>query len=420
MELAFSVNLFSRIRSLTPPDLLFAICAESIKGAASYNDLASQIEAEGGASVSRQAIWKKVKTPCIVFLMRILEHVILNKINNHEVEMLRSSAKYKRILVQDSTIVKLPSRLFDIFSGVSNGHSRVCNARIQGTYDILAERFVAFSIDTYSKNDLKAAPEISLQAGDLVLRDRGYLIIDEIQRHIDNGADCIFRHKYSMIMLAPKTGLPIDILTLLRGKGKLDMDVMLNNNSKTIVRLVAVPVKDEVANIRRMKAKKENKTPPSKSYLELLSWSVFITTIPQNHASPAEIFELYSLRWRIEIIFKSWKSNMSFDKIHNVSYVQLHVLLLARFIMILVLTQNIYRQCRTIIKMHHGKYLSLLKLTNYLFRNPRKIAVILYEINKYEGETCKNINTLAKYCSYDKRRNRQNYEQQMDKLFSLS
>ena len=37
------------------------------------------------------------------------------------------------------------------------------------------------------------------------------------------------------------------------------MDVTLNNEERTSVRLVAVPVKKEVADIRRMKAKKEAK-----------------------------------------------------------------------------------------------------------------------------------------------------------------
>ncbi len=70
--------------------------------------------------------------------------------------------------------------------------------------------------------------------------------------------------------------------------------------------------------------------------------------------------------------------------------------------------------------MHHAKHLSLIKLTHYLFRNKKKIAIILSDIKKYDGETSKNINTLAKYCSHDKRRKRQNYEQQMDKMFPLS
>lgn len=412
--------MFKRIRQLTPSVLLTAICNESVKGATSYNDLASQIESEEGVSVSKQAISKKVQGPCKIFFMKILEQVIMGKINSTEIEMLRRSAMYRRILIQDSTIIKLPRRLFEIFSGVSNGRSKVCNARIQGTYDILAEQFVSFSIDPYSKNDLKAAPEITLQEGDLVLRDRGYLIANEIQRHIDFGAHCIFRHKYGMALIDPKTKKPINFPALLANKIKLDMEVMLNNEQKTIVRLVANPVNIQTANKRRMKAKKENKTPPSKDYLKLLSWSIFITTIPKHQENPNSLFVLYSLRWRIEIIFKSWKSNMGFDKIHNVSNVQLHVLILARFIMILICTQNIYRQCRIILKMHCGKHLSLLKLTHYLFRNPKKIAVLYYEINKYEGELSKNISILARYCSYDKRRNRLNYEQQMDILFCLS
>lgn len=405
---------------MTPTSLFFTICNESIKGTTSYNDLASQLDSEEGVSVSKQAVWKKVKEPCLKFFEQMLEHTIARKINWNEIEQLRISGKYKRILVQDSTIIKLPRRLFEIFSGVSNGHSKVCNARIQGIYDLLAEQFVSFSIDTYSKNDLEAAPETILMEGDLVLRDRGYLIIDEIQRHIDCGAHCIYRHKYGMLVLDPKTEKPIDILKLLKTKTKLDMEVMLNNEKKTIVRLVANPVSEEIANNRRRKAKKEKKTPPCKEYLELLSWSIFITTIPQCEADHTEIFVLYSLRWRIEIIFKSWKSNMGFDKIHNVSYIQLQVLLLARFIMIVIFSQNIHQRCRTILKKHMGVFLSLIKLTHYLQRDPSRVVLLLNEINNYQGSISKNISALAKYCSYDKRRNRVNYEQQMEILFSLS
>ena len=68
--------------------------------------------------------------------------------------------RYKRVLVQDSTVIQLPARLFTTFSGVSNAHSNVCNARIQAVYDLVAAEFIDFSIDPYSKNDFKAAPEL--------------------------------------------------------------------------------------------------------------------------------------------------------------------------------------------------------------------------------------------------------------------
>ena len=70
--------------------------------------------------------------------------------------------------------MKLPQRLFANFSGVSNSHAKVCNARIQATYNLLYGKFVAFSIDPYSKNDIAAAQELQISENDLVLRDRGY------------------------------------------------------------------------------------------------------------------------------------------------------------------------------------------------------------------------------------------------------
>jgi IS4 transposase len=53
-------------------------------------------------------------------------------------------------------------------------------------------------------------------------------------------------------------------------------------------------------------------------YLELLGWSIYITTITKEIADSTKIYKLYRLRWRIEIIFKAWKGNMNFNKIHNV------------------------------------------------------------------------------------------------------
>ena len=260
LDLALETGLIKRKRSVGASELLFAICMESSTGTVSYNDLAARIESKCNVSVSRQAIWKKVTQPCKDFFEKVLELIVLSKIDKGEVEKLRFSSHFKRILVQDSTIIRLPIRLFEIFSGVANANSKVCNARIQGVYDILAERFISFSINPYSKNDLEAAPEICLQKDDLVLRDRGYLISDEIQRHINNEAHCIFRYKFGMTLLDPISEEPIDIHARLANKKNLDIEVMLNNKDKTIVRLTAAPVDEETANIRRMKAKKEKKT----------------------------------------------------------------------------------------------------------------------------------------------------------------
>lgn len=306
--------------------------------------------------------------------------------------------------------------MFSDFSGVGNGQSKVCNARVQCVYDLLSEQFVSFSIDSYSINDLTAAPKLILEEGDLVLRDRGYLILDEIERHIDNQAHCIYRYKFNMILKDPKTEKPINIFSILKKATHLDMKIMLNNKAKTIVRLLAYPVSEEVAESRRRKAKNENKKSPSKEYLESLSWSIYITTITDESIDYNFIYNAYSLRWRIEIIFKCWKSNLGFDKIHNVSKIQLNVLLIARFITIIICAQLIFKPCRLIIKNVFNMDLSLLKLTKYLLRNTIKIASIMEDINNFGKKSGECIKALAKFCTYDKRK-RRHYQQKIDDLF---
>lgn len=417
LEIAFETGFIKRKRLIYPLDFLSAICTESAIGIASYNDIAAHIDADTGLCVSRQAIWKKVTTPCEDFFKKILALIITNKINPVFIETIKTQHNYKRILVQDSTVIRLPMELFSEFSGVANGQSKVCNARVQCIYDLLSEQFVSFSIDPYSKNDLAAAPEIILEEGDLVLRDRGYLIMDEIQRHIDNNAHCIYRYKFNMILKDQLTEKQIDLFYILKKEKHLDMKIMLNNKAKTIVRLLAYPVSKEVADNRRMKAKKENKKKPSKEYLASLSWSIYITTITDENIDYSFIYQAYSLRWRIEIIFKCWKSNMGFAKIHNVSKIQLNVWLLARFIMIIICAQLIFIHCRLIVKTVFNKDLSLLKLTNYLLRNTFRIANIMEEINNFVNKSGECIKALAKYCTYDKR-NRPNYQQKIDDLFS--
>jgi hypothetical protein len=258
-DIAYNTGLIKRKRAVHPADLLFSLCLESSRGTVSHNDVAAHLESSSDTCVSKVAIWKKINSCCVEFFKGVLEAIILKKVTNQVRHGKNLTPIFNRIIVQDSTIIRLPQRLFDVFSGVANRHSKVCNARIQGIYDILNEQFISFSIDTYSKNDLEAAPELLLEKGDLSLRDRGYLLLEEIERHIRIGADCIYRYKNKMILYNSVTEKPLNILSILEKTPTIDMEIKLNNSKRTTVRLIAFPVSEELANIRRMKAKKEKK-----------------------------------------------------------------------------------------------------------------------------------------------------------------
>jgi hypothetical protein len=393
-----------RSRKIDTQKFLAMMCLESLKGSPSYNDLVSRFDSIYHISASKQALWKKINESCVVFFQAVLAQIIKSKVSEHEIQAFKALGKYKRIIIQDSTIIKLPCRLFQIFSGVSNMHDSVCNARIQGVYDLLSGCFLHFSIDPYSKNDLLAAPELELRQADLVLRDRGYYTNGEIKRHKDLGADCIYRHKKKVLYIDPYTGKPIQLMALLEHNGHLDIEVCLNDKERTKVRLLAAPVSQEVADNRRMRAKKEMKGHnPQDELLKLMAWTIFVTNIPPSEADFNQVLKIYRFRWRIEIIFKTWKSHLQFAKVHNVSYFQLQVLLTARLIMIVLCTHHIYVPYYLKICHEYNRDLSMMKFMKYLTKNPEKIIELISALKNSFVDLDLVSLKLIKYCAYDKR-----------------
>ncbi len=189
-------------RKITADALLSSLCAQCHGGTASFNDIATALDAAAGRQPSRQSVAERFAQPCLRLIQTVLRLAIDGRFTTSMLEDTPAQGvlhPYSRVLVQDSTIIELPGWLFDTFSGVANGANQVCNARIQATYDLKHMGFEAFSIDAYSKNDVSAAPELELRPGDLVLRDRGYLSVGEMQRYQQAGAYFIYLHKTEAI-----------------------------------------------------------------------------------------------------------------------------------------------------------------------------------------------------------------------------
>ena len=413
-EMAFCTRLIQRDRNIKSVDMLVYFITESLKGYVSYNDLAAKIHAETGVMASKQAYHKKINANCIEFFEQVLAVVMQAKIEPEQAP--NCVQRFARVLVQDSTVIRLPSKLMPLFSGVKNAHAQVCNARIQSAYDLRSGSFVEFSIDTYRKNDLSAASELELQPGDLVLRDRGYFALDEFRRIIEAKADFISRYKHSRKFYDPATGAVINLIDLLKKFGNLDMEVLAGQDQQTKLRLIAVRVDEETANSRRRKAKKEVRGHnPGKEILFLMGWSIYITSLSDQQLSIEDFILLYRLRWRIETIFKTWKSYFHFDHIHNVGENQLKVILTARMIAMTLFYQAIYTPLILPVRKHCKKELSLMKLMRYIQRNLTTILPLL----KASRLCADSLKIVAKYCTYDTRK-RQNFNQMEQEILNAN
>jgi uncharacterized membrane protein YhaH (DUF805 family) len=382
--------------------LLECICEASAEGTVSYNDLAARVHAVTGVRVSRQAYWERINTDyCVAFFKTVLAKIMVQKLHQDGLVDLKNCTLFKRILIHDSTIIKLPTKLYSIFSGVSNISTTVCNARIQGVYDLCSGQFISFSIDPYSKNDLSVAHQIEAQPGDLVLRDRGYFLIEAIGELKKGGVDTISRYKHPTVLYDPETKEEINLLQVLSCHGTVDRIVLSGKKKDIRLRLLATPISEELANIRRMKAKKQAKTyTPSQELLQLMSWSIFLVTIESPVITVIHVMRLYRLRWRIENIFKTWKSYFCFDQLHHVSERQLSVLLTARLIIISLSYYGAYTPLYNAILLGINKQLSLMKFMRYVQKN---LAQLPQMLNPQQW-TPVFLDAIGYYCSYDNRR----------------
>jgi hypothetical protein len=396
-HLSIQTGFMKRCRKIKAVEFLVCLIAESIRGCVSCNDLAAVIQAETGTMASRQAYHHKMSHACLQFF-KAIEAVIMRSKTDTVIQP--QFKRFKRILVQDSTVIKLPSKLIAVFSGVKNAISCVCNARIQSVFNLRSGFFTQWSIDSYSKNDFAAAPELQVDAGDLILRDRGYFTTRESQRLMETQADFVSRYMYPTTLYDGKTGQPLDLLKMLSIQGCLDDRVLIGKDKRTEVRLIAIEVSQETAGRRRQKARECHGHNPCKEVLFLMGWTIFLTSLTSNEFTVEDILELYGLRWRIETIFKAWKSHLGFDKLHTVGEIQLKIILTARFIAILLFYEKIYVPLLKTMNLNSSKTLSMMKLMRYISRNFTAIPQLL----KAAGGFVKSLRIVEKYCVYDKRK----------------
>lgn len=84
---------------------------------------------------------------------------------------------------------------------------------------------------------------------------------------------------------------------------------------------------------RQARANRDHRLKPDHAYLEALGWAIFIPNIERPTMSLEQAVELYRLRWRIETVCKSWKTNFRLAQApQQVSPEQLFCLLIGRLI----------------------------------------------------------------------------------------
>ncbi|WP_412760850.1 transposase, partial [Pallidibacillus thermolactis] len=74
--------------------------------------------------------------------------------------------------------------------------------------------------------------------------------------------------------------------------------------------------------------------------------------MPQNMVKKEDVFSIYSLRWQIEILFKTWKSLFGIHEVKNIKKERFECHLYGTLIQLL-LCSTLAFQCRRMLYMKH-------------------------------------------------------------------
>lgn len=361
---------------------LTALCVWLSQHVAStpLTQLCSCLEASTGVLMSPEGLNQRFNPSAVQFLQQVLTHLLTQKMCEGQKTLQPYTKAFKRIRILDSTMFQLPDAFAAHYSG-SGGSSHTAGVKIQLEYDLLSGNFIHVYVGEGRESD-KTFGSTSLQTiqpKDLCIRDLGYFDLYDLQKMNEEGAYYVSRLKVNTRIYRKKEE-PEYFQTGTVKKGSIhiqfDMEELLNQlqdgqtreisegyigkTQKLPARVIIHRLTEEQTKKRRLdQAKKEKKK--GITYKErskrLSGMNVYITNLPPEDVPMERVHDFYSLRWQIEILFKTWKSFFQIDRCKEIKKERLECHLYGQLIRIL-LCSSILFQMRQLLLEKKKKELS--------------------------------------------------------------
>jgi hypothetical protein len=363
---------------------------------------------------SKQSLFERLNQRAVNFLQRVLQALLATLSLGQQRVLPPELDTFKRVIIEDSTLLTLSPKLAQFFPGSRNQSSpgRQSQLRLQTFHELKHEHFLYFGHSAFNRNDLSAAEDglELLRPGDLFMRDLGYLVLPVLRRLQEAGIHYLSRFKHNLRVFEPG-GQPLDLAELLRHRTHpLDKDVLIGAKEQLPVRLVAIPLTEELANQRRHQAKHNRHFHASRQHVILAGWEIFITNVGRDvWSSPKAVAKIYHLRWRIETIFKAWKSHFNLESAPAGSRVEVEAFLYARLLLITIFQVCFLARWDYRFQSQTPTGLSLLKVAAFfpLCLSAGWLAQLQPHL---EAALLKQVRY---HCTYEQRTKRQSYLQML-------
>ncbi len=340
--IAKATGFKQRKSTISPQAFLDTVFFTNAQSSPSLSEYSIDFTKSTGCIVSKQAIDKRFNERTKDMLSLLLQKVISQQIKR-EVINIEEANLFSEIRIMDSSEFVLSKKAADRFPGYG-GVGREAIAQIQFEYELLNGKVTELSIgsarDSDSIEGMKNIDTIPENA--LLIRDLGYFSPKNFKEISKRGISFISRGKSQwnfyikendrLVLLSTK-----DIIHRLKKQREkyLDIEVITGSKVLTPVRLIAnLLTKEQTKN--RIKRKTANRGKLGKEAMESSCLNLFVTNIQRDVLSPETVYRLYTLRWQVELIFKTWKSILKVNNIHSMNPIRLECIILIKLLWIML------------------------------------------------------------------------------------
>ena len=279
--------------------------------------------------MSKQALDKRFNENAVNFLEKIFLQLFEGLATQEFSKLpIASTFRFRSMRILDGSSIKLPDALQSAFPGTIGA-----GVKCQLEFDYLTGKLLYAKLQPGKAGDTPSGLNRleSVQKDDLLLQDLGYFKCDIFREIVEKQAFYVSRARADTMFYVDspnprydKNGEPYkkyahvrlfleeEVKSMKRGEIRDFPRVYIGKHERMPSRLLVYRMTADEQKRQEQRIKRRGQTKPGEikqKARDLADVSIHVTNFPPEIPA-TEISDLYRYRWQIELIFKSWKSDM--------------------------------------------------------------------------------------------------------------